>query len=93
MEEGEKASVCRYIGLDIHKYYSVVAGVDRDGEEIVFPCRVEHAELESWLAKHLLSTDWVVIETTTNAEAFLIQFPLPPLTLRLIGGPHLLLDF
>ena len=67
MEEGEKASICRYIGLDIHKYYSVAAGVDRDGEEILSPCRVEHAELESWLAKHLLPTDRVVIESTTNA--------------------------
>jgi transposase len=67
MEEGEKARPCRYIALDIHKYYSVVAGVDRDGEEILSPSRVEHAELESWLAKHLLPTDRVVIESTTNA--------------------------
>jgi transposase len=67
MEEGEKARPCRYIALDIHKYYSVVAGVDRDGEEILSPCRVEHAELESWLAKHLQPTDRVVIESTTNA--------------------------
>jgi transposase len=67
MKKGEKASTCRYIGLDIHKYYSVVAGVDRDGEEILAACRVEHMDLESWLAKHLLPTDRVVIESTTNA--------------------------
>jgi transposase len=67
MEEGEKASICRYIGLDIHKYYSVVAGVDRDGEEALLPCRVEHTDLEGWLAKHLLPSDRVVIESTTNA--------------------------
>ena len=67
MEEGEKASSCRYIALDIHKYYSVVAGVDREGEEILPACRVEHMDLEDWLKKHLLPTDRVVIESTTNA--------------------------
>jgi len=67
MEEGEKASPCRYVALDIHKYYSVVAGVDREGEEILSACRVEHVDLEDWLPKHLLRTDRVVIESTTNA--------------------------
>jgi len=67
MKDGEKSSVCRYIALDIHKHYSVVAGVDRDGEEILAPCRVEHLDLESWLEKHLLPSDRVVIESTTNA--------------------------
>ena len=27
MEEGEKARLCRYVALDIHKYFSVVAVV------------------------------------------------------------------
>ena len=67
MEEEQKASPCRYIALDIHKYYSMVAGVDREGKEILAACRVEHLDLENWLAKHLLRTDRVVIESTTNA--------------------------
>jgi transposase len=67
MDEGEKARPCRYIALDIHKYYSVLAGVDREGEEVLAPRRVEHVELEDWLAKHLLPSDRVVIESTTNA--------------------------
>jgi transposase len=62
-----KSSDCRCIALDIHKYYSVVAGVNRDGEEILPACRVEHLDLEAWLPKHLLQTDRVVIESTTNA--------------------------
>jgi hypothetical protein len=33
MEEGEKASSSRYIALDIHKYYSVVAGVAEHCQE------------------------------------------------------------
>ncbi len=67
MEEEQKARPCRYIALDIHKYYSVVAGVDREGKEILAACRVEHVDLEDWLAKHLLRADRVVIESTTNA--------------------------
>ncbi len=67
MKEEEKSSHCRYVALDIHKHYSVVAGVDRDGQEILPPCRVEHLDLENWLPKHLLRTDRVVIESTTNA--------------------------
>ena len=40
MEDNPSASPCRYIALDIHKYYSVVAGVDREGKEILSACRV-----------------------------------------------------
>jgi transposase len=67
MEEIPKARDCRYMALDIHKHYSVIAGVDREGEELMAACRVEHEDLEQWLAKHLLPTDRVVIESTTNA--------------------------
>jgi hypothetical protein len=45
----------------------VIGGVDRDGKEVMEICRVEHADLEDWLPKHLLNTDRVVIESTTNA--------------------------
>jgi transposase len=67
MEDNPSASPCRYIALDIHKYYSVVAGVDREGKEVLAACRVEHLDLENWLPKHLVQTDRVVIESTTNA--------------------------
>jgi transposase len=67
MEDDPKARLCRYIAMDIHKHYSVIAGVDRDGQELMEACRVEHEDLEKWLAKHLLSSDRVVIESTTNA--------------------------
>ena len=57
----------RYIALDIHKHYCVVAGVDREGHVLLQPVRVEHADLEDWLKKSLRPSDWVVIESTTNA--------------------------
>jgi transposase len=57
----------RYLALDIHKHYSVVAGVNFEGQVVQEPVRIEHADLEVWLAKHVQPTDYVVIESTTNA--------------------------
>jgi len=57
----------RYMALDIHKHYSVVAGVNFEGQVILEPVRIEHADLEGWLKKHIQPTDYVVIESTTNA--------------------------
>ena len=67
MRDIPKAIVSRYIALDIHKHYCVVGGVDRDGQIVLQPVRVEHEDLESWLKKNLLASDQVVIESTTNA--------------------------
>ena len=67
MEDNPKAIVCRYIALDIHKHYCVIAGVDRDGQVMLQPVRVEHENLEGRLKKNLLASDQVVIESTTNA--------------------------
>ena len=66
-EEGDTRGRRRYVALDIHKHYCVVAGVDRDGRVLLAPVRVEHADLESWLKKNLQASDHVVIESTTNA--------------------------
>ena len=57
----------RYVALDIHKHYCVVAGVNRDGQVVLQPVRVEHVDLEGWLKKSLQPSDHVVIESTTNA--------------------------
>lgn len=57
----------RYIALDIHKRYSIVAGVNFDSKVVVEPVRVEHENLEAWLKKHIQPSDYVVLESTTNA--------------------------
>ena len=68
MNEGLIARLSRrYLALDIHKHYSVVAGVSFEGQVVVEPVRTEHADLEGWLKKHIQPTDFVVIESTTNA--------------------------
>jgi len=57
----------RYIGLDIHKKYCVIGGVDREGRVVLHAVRVEHADLEGWLKQKLQPSDHVVFESTTNA--------------------------
>jgi transposase len=66
-EERNTRGSKRYVALDIHKHYCVIAGVDREGRVLLQPVRVEHADLEGWLKKNLDSTDDVVLESTTNA--------------------------
>jgi hypothetical protein len=66
-EEANARLSRRYVALDIHKHYCVVAAVNREGEVVLEPVRVEHEVLERWLQKHLLKDDHVVIESTTNA--------------------------
>jgi transposase len=66
-EDGDTRGTRRYVALDIHKHYCVVAGVDREGRVVLQPVRVEHVDLEGWLKKNLRSTDHGVIESTTNA--------------------------
>jgi transposase len=57
----------RYLALDIHKHYSIVAGVDFDGDVVLEPRRIEHGDLGAWGLKHIETSDYVVIESTTNA--------------------------
>ena len=55
------------MALDIHKHYCVVAAVNREGQVVLQPVRVEHQDLEAWLKKNLCPSDQAVIESTTNA--------------------------
>ena len=66
-EEINARAFCRYVALDIHKHYCVVAAVNREGQVVLQPIRVEHQDLEAWLKKNLQASDHVVIESTTNA--------------------------
>jgi transposase len=66
-EDGDTRGSRCYIGLDIHKKYCVIGGVNREGKVVLQAVRVEHADLEGWLKKNLRATDHVVFESTTNA--------------------------
>ncbi len=61
------ASSPRYIALDIHKHYAMVAAVDREGQVLLKPRKVTNEQLPDWAKGHLFAEDMVVIESTTNA--------------------------
>jgi len=85
-EDGNTRGAKRYVALDLHKHYCVIAGVNREGQVLLQPVRVEHADLEGWLKRKLLSSDQVVIESTTNA--WHVYDLLEPLTEKvLVANP------
>jgi transposase len=56
----------RFIGLDIHKFYMLAAGVDADLNETLPPQRVTWERFDDWMQRTLTPQDAVVIEMTTN---------------------------
>jgi hypothetical protein len=65
----------RFIGLDIHKFYMLAAGVDKDQNEVLTPQRVTWERFDAWtlvaplrgrVERTLSPSDAVVIEMTTN---------------------------
>jgi len=56
----------RFIAIDAHKHYLVIGGLDAH-MEIVLPLRrVDIHRFPDWARKHLLPSDTVVIEASTN---------------------------
>lgn len=60
----------RFLGLDVHKQSVVVSVVDAHQEVLLPARRVALAEFEQWVRTHLLATDAVVLEASTNAWQF-----------------------
>ncbi len=60
----------RFIGLDVHKRSVTVAAVDAQQTVVLRPRRFSLATFEDWAHKHLLATDVVALEATTNAWYF-----------------------
>lgn len=60
----------RYLGIDLHKHYLVIGGVNAKQEVVLPPRRVELGDWPKWAKTHLRPTDVVVVEATTNAWDF-----------------------
>jgi hypothetical protein len=56
----------RFIGLNIHKPYSVAVGVNSQQEQIFGPQRIPMHKLECWGQEHVNASDAIVLEMTTN---------------------------
>jgi len=60
----------RYLGIDLHKHYLVIGGVNAKQEVVLPPRRIEWDDWPKWAQAHLKPTDVVVVEATTNAWDF-----------------------
>jgi transposase len=56
----------RYIGLDVHKQYITIGGMDEQQEMVLRPRNVEMERFKTWAEANLRQTDEVVLEATTN---------------------------
>ena len=56
----------RFVALDVHEAYLVVAAVDATQQIVLHPKRVLLAEFAAWCRQHLRPTDQVVLEATLN---------------------------
>jgi len=60
----------RHLGVDLHKHYLVIGGVNATQDVVLSPRRVELDDWPKWAKTHLQPTDVVVVEATTNAWDF-----------------------
>jgi len=58
--------VKRYIGLDVHKRYVTVGGMNAELDVVLRPRDVMMERFRSWAEQKLRSSDEVVLEATTN---------------------------
>ena len=56
----------RYIGLDVHKHYITVGGMNAQQELVLRLRNVEMERFPRWAEENLRSTDEVVLESSTN---------------------------
>src|SRR5215210_7744038 len=66
MKQEQKTREVRYIGLDVHKYYITVGGMNAQQEIVLRPRDVEMERFKRWAEENLRRTDEVVLEATTN---------------------------
>jgi transposase len=60
----------RYLGVDLHKHYLVIGGVNAHQEVVLPPRRIELDAWPTWVKQHLRKTDVLVVEATGNTWDF-----------------------
>jgi transposase len=61
------AAVERYVALDVHKHYVMVAAIDAAQHVVLTPRKLSLERFAAWAPEQLRPTDQVVLEATTNA--------------------------
>jgi transposase len=60
----------RYLGVDLHKHYLMIGGVNARQEVVLVPRRIELDDWSTWAKAHLRQTDVLVVEATGNTWTF-----------------------
>lgn len=60
----------RFLGVDLHKHYLVIGGVNARQDVVLQPRRLELEDWPTWAAQHLLPSDVLVVEATGNTWSF-----------------------
>ncbi len=60
-------SIARFVALDVHKHYVMVAAIDAAQQIVLAPRKMSLERFAEWALGHLTRTDQVVLEATTNA--------------------------
>jgi transposase len=60
----------RYLGVDLHKDYVVIGGVNAQQTVVLPPRRVELDDWSVWAKRHLRQSDVLVVEATGNTWMF-----------------------
>ena len=66
LERKSRVGEVRYIGLDVHKHYITVGGMNMKQEIVLRPRDVEMERFKIWAEQNLQKMDEVVLEATTN---------------------------
>ncbi len=78
----ESIPLQRFIGIDIHKYYLMIGGMNQQQKWSLRPRKVQMSRFPDWAAKNLKPGDAVVIEATSNVwDIYDIVAPLVSKTL------------
>ena len=64
------SSTTRFFGVDLHKHFIYIAAVNSLQEIILKPLKKSLEEWPAWARDHLLPTDVVAVESTTNTWDF-----------------------
>jgi len=64
------SSVIRFLGVDLHKHFLYIAAVNSLQEIVLRPLKISFENWPAWARDHLLPTEVVAVESTTNSWDF-----------------------
>jgi len=83
----DASPIQRYVGMDVHKHYVMVGGMNRQKEWVLRPRKVRVSGFRSWAERNLKSTDAVVIESTSNAWT-IYDIVVPLVSYTVVADPR-----